>query len=40
MQSKDLALVRRDRGLEKRVEKDGVDCMVRKWSGAWEVSQM
>ncbi|CEH16407.1 hypothetical protein PFL1_03081 [Ceraceosorus bombacis] len=35
---KDVALVRRYRGLEKRIEKEGgVEASIRFWAGAWEV---
>ena len=37
----DVALVRRNRGLAKRIlEEGGVQCTVRYWSGAWEAEQL
>ena len=38
MGPKDVALVRRGKGLERRIQQDGgVTCEVRYWTGAWEV---
>jgi len=35
----DVALVRKGKGLERRIKQDGgVKCEVRYWTGAWEVS--
>lgn len=35
--SQDLALVRRHRGLEKRIASEGgLRCSTRYWAGAWE----
>lgn len=37
----DVAFVRRNRGLSKRIlEEGGVQCTVRYWSGAWEAEQL
>lgn len=36
-----MALVRRHRGLEKRISKEGgIRCFVRYWEGAWEVEEI
>ncbi|WFD32152.1 pyridoxal phosphatase [Malassezia sp. CBS 17886] len=41
LQPSDVALVRRHRGLAKRiVDEGGVQCEVRYWSGAWELEQL
>lgn len=40
-EGKDVAFVRRFRGLEKRIkEEGGVKCGVRWWAGAWEVETL
>lgn len=37
----DIAFVRRNRGLAKRIlEEGGIQCQVRYWSGAWEAEQL
>lgn len=37
----DVAFVRRNRGLAKRIlDEGGVQCTVRYWSGAWEAEQL
>lgn len=37
----DVALVRNDKGLERRIRQEGgVKCQVRYWTGAWEVEEL
>ncbi|KZO93073.1 hypothetical protein CALVIDRAFT_519343 [Calocera viscosa TUFC12733] len=44
LREQDLALVRRHRGLEARIAKDGASaglkCQVQYWAGAWEVEEI
>lgn len=41
LRPQDVALVRRHRGLAKRILEEGqVQCQVRYWSGAWEAEQL
>ncbi|KIJ49670.1 hypothetical protein M422DRAFT_28036 [Sphaerobolus stellatus SS14] len=41
LRSQDLALVRKFRGLEKRINKEGgLECDVKYWAGAWEVEEI
>ncbi|KZT52261.1 hypothetical protein CALCODRAFT_476120 [Calocera cornea HHB12733] len=44
LREQDLALVRRHRGLEARIAKDGASaglkCQVQYWTGAWEVEEI
>ncbi|KAF8588724.1 hypothetical protein K439DRAFT_585759 [Ramaria rubella] len=44
LRSQDLAVVRKYRGLEKRIakegEKEGLQCALNYWTGAWEVEEI
>lgn len=41
MKEQDVALVRRGRGLEKRIKAEGMPkCQVRWWNDAWEVEEL
>jgi len=41
LRSQDMVLVRRNRGLERRIAKEGgVRCSIKYWEGAWEVEEI
>ncbi|GJJ06325.1 hypothetical protein Clacol_000516 [Clathrus columnatus] len=41
LRSQDMALVRRHRGLERRIAKEGgVQCSIKYWEGAWEIEEI